>query len=446
MTTPLAQPPKKQDARFDDWIFRLWKRLTRTSSTELGLGTMADQNADAVAITGGAVSADLTGSTGLPISTGVSGLGTGIATALAVNTGSAGAPVLFNGALGTPSSGTVTNLTGTASININGTVGATTPATGAFTTLTASSTITASGAVTGTRFIPSGSTVPTNGLYLPAANTIGWATNSTLRGVIDSNGTAIVGHSSALSPGAYDPKFQVVGTTYKASSSISRFSNDTGGPHLLLSKSRGTTAGSYTVVQSGDDVGTIRWTAADGTDDVSTVAMITVQIDGTPGANDVPGRIIFSTTADGASNATERMRIDSSGHISAGADNTQTLGTAAKRWSVVYAGTGTINTSDANEKQQVTDLSVTERLVAVAIQGLIKKFKFNDAVATKGASARWHIGVLAQDVEAAFAARGLSASDYGLFCEDTWTDDEGIAHTRKGVRYEELLAFVIAVL
>jgi hypothetical protein len=58
---------------------------------------------------------------------------------LAVNTGSAGAPVLFNGALGTPSSGTVTNLTGTASINTNGahngTVGATTPSTGAFTTL-----------------------------------------------------------------------------------------------------------------------------------------------------------------------------------------------------------------------------------------------------------------------------------------------------------------------
>jgi len=86
-------------------------------------------------------SGTLTSCTGLPISTGVSGLGTGIATALAVNTGSAGAPVLFNGALGTPTSGTVTNLTGTASINTNGahngTVGATTPSTGAFTTLSA---------------------------------------------------------------------------------------------------------------------------------------------------------------------------------------------------------------------------------------------------------------------------------------------------------------------
>ena len=60
-------------------------------------------------------------------------------TALGVNVGTAGAFVVNGGALGTPSSGTVTNLTGTASININGTVGATTPTTGAFTTLTASS-------------------------------------------------------------------------------------------------------------------------------------------------------------------------------------------------------------------------------------------------------------------------------------------------------------------
>jgi hypothetical protein len=67
----------------------------------------------------------------------ITGLGTGVSTALAVNTGTAGAFVVNGGALGTPSSGTVTNLTGTASININGTVGATTPTTGNFTTVTA---------------------------------------------------------------------------------------------------------------------------------------------------------------------------------------------------------------------------------------------------------------------------------------------------------------------
>ena len=85
----------------------------------------------------------------------ITGLGTGVATALAVNVGTAGAFVVNGGALGTPSSGTVTNLTGTASININGTVGATTANTGNFTTLTSTNDITtggfyASGAFSGT--------------------------------------------------------------------------------------------------------------------------------------------------------------------------------------------------------------------------------------------------------------------------------------------------------
>ena len=110
-----------------------------------GKSVNLDASGNATALGTVAATTTLTNAVGLPISTGVSGLGTGIATALAVNTGSAGAPVLFDGALGTPSSGTVTNLTGTASININGTVGATTPAVGTFTVLTGSSVVASNG-------------------------------------------------------------------------------------------------------------------------------------------------------------------------------------------------------------------------------------------------------------------------------------------------------------
>jgi hypothetical protein len=116
----------------------------------------------------------------------------------------------------------------------------------------------------------------------------------------------------------------------------------------------------------------------------------------------------------------------------------QSSGLASKRWSVVYANSSVITTSDRNEKEQIEDLSEAELRVATAIKGLVKKFKFKGRLRT-------HVGVIAQDVKDAFNAEGLDATEYGLFCSDTWTDEEtGEEKTRLGIRYEELLAFIIA--
>lgn len=99
-------------------------------------------SAGAFVVNGGALgtpsSGTLTSATGLPVSSGISGLGTGVATALAVNVGTAGAPVVLNGALGTPSSGVGTNLTGTATaLNIGGNAATATTATTATSATTA---------------------------------------------------------------------------------------------------------------------------------------------------------------------------------------------------------------------------------------------------------------------------------------------------------------------
>lgn len=153
----------------------------------------------------------------------------------------------------------------------------------------------------------------------------------------------------------------------------------------------------------------------------------------------------------------------------------------------MYAGSSTIVTSDGRLKQDVRELTAAERAVAMRCKALIRAYRFTDAVAAKGDSARIHFGIIAQDVKAAFEAEGLVAEDYGLLCFDEWQEEwddlyeeipavysesiRGVdgkpieivpagrrlireagrrlvkpAGNRYGVRYEELLAFMIAVL
>jgi len=104
-----------------------------------------------------------------------------------------------------------------------------------------------------------------------------------------------------------------------------QFSNNSSGVVFGIRKSRGATVGTNTIVQNGDEIGSIVWQGANGTG-YTNAAAIGVLVSGTPGAtNDMPGTMIFSTTPDGSGTSTERMRIDSNGNVGIGAAPTGTL-------------------------------------------------------------------------------------------------------------------------
>jgi hypothetical protein len=119
------------------------------------------------------------------------------------------------------------------------------------------------------------------------------------------------------------------------------------------------------------------------------------------------------------------------------------LGNASARFDDIYATNATIQTSDRNEKQDIEELTDAEARVAVACKGLLRKFRWKSSVEENGATARTHFGIIAQDLQAAFEAEGLDAGNYAMFISTTWTNEDGEEQTRLGVRYSELLAFII---
>jgi hypothetical protein len=104
-------------------------------------------------------------------------------------------------------------------------------------------------------------------------------------------------------------------------------------------------------------------------------------------------------------------------------DNTRKLGIASNKWAEVHAGNGSIITSDARLKTPLEALSAAELAVAKRISRGIGWFKFNQAVAEKGAAARRHVGLTVQFVMNCFALEGLDAFAYGAVCYDEWDAD-----------------------
>lgn len=167
------------------------------------------------------------------------------------------------------------------------------------------------------------------------------------------------------------------------------------------------------------------------------------------------GRIVFQTSF-GGSGKVDRWQFAERGHLEPLTDNTLDIGSASNRARTIYAGTGTINTSDDRLKEYF-DITEAEERVAAKLRTMKRKYKFKGAIEEKGDKARFHFGFSAQEVKATFESEGLDGFDYGVLCWDEWEEQPEIideetgealqsyktAGDRYGLRYEELLVFLL---
>jgi hypothetical protein len=210
-------------------------------------------------------------------------------------------------------------------------------------------------------------------------NALAFGTNNTERARIDSSGRLLVGTASARNAGE---GFQAnIGSQLfieQPSAGLSPATfllnrNDTNGPRIVIGKSRGTTLGSNTIVQSGDELGLINFAGADGTDLETIAAQIKAVVDGTPGANDMPGRLVFSVTADGASTPAEALRISNNraitvsdgGNVVLGTTTGTKIGTATTQKLGFYNATPVVQpTAVADATDAATAISQLNALLA----------------------------------------------------------------------------------
>ena len=128
----------------------------------------------------------------------------------------------------------------------------------------------------------------------------------------------------------------------------------------------------------------------------------------------------FSTGANADMNSNTTILEATDGILRPGNDNIASLGDASFRWGTVFAGTGTINTSDEREKVWRGAMTEAEMRAAKRLLGELGMFQFTDSVEEKGEDARLHFGVRAQRAFAILEDEGLDWWRYAWCCHDKW--------------------------
>lgn len=244
---------------------------------------------------------------------------------------------------------------------------------------------------------------------------------------------------------------QIVGDSAKSSSLAARFDASSAGVRHVFYKSRSATVGGTSKLLTNDQIAVISFVGDDGAADYSSSAGVigaeiraVLESDSSVGV--MPARLELWT------NGTRRWQVTSGGNFNPATDNAFNIGNGSQRVKEIFAATATINTSDDRTKTYL-EITDAEKAVALELKANMRKFKFNDAIELKGNNARIHFGASAQTVKAIFESHGLDATNYGLLCYDEWEeerDEEGNvtleAGNRYGIRYEELLSFIISAM
>jgi len=229
-------------------------------------------------------------------------------------------------------------------------------------------------------------------IRFPAANTVSVESGGSEALRVDSSQRLLVGLTSARAIANLTTLQQIEGTDAASGLSITRNSASNEGGTLNFGKSRAAGLGGVTVIQDGDALGTINFSGADGTDLTNTAASIAGFINGTPGANDTPGKLVFGTTADGAATPTTRLTIDSAGVVNV-PDNGKFTAGASSDLSIFHdgsnsylkdSGTGALIVTTSN--LQVNNPANDENLIWAGENGAVelyydnsKKFETNSA-------------------------------------------------------------------
>jgi len=200
--------------------------------------------------------------------------------------------------------------------------------------------------------------------------------------VVTANGSVVVGYTSTINAGgAVNPKLEVLGVTSSLSTIASGiYSADTTPASYFFLKSRSAALGTNTIVQSSDQIGQIVFSGADGTTFIP-AASIVAEVDGTPGTSDMPGRLLFKTTADGAATATTAVTIDNAQRVGVGVTPTAVLmlkaGTATASTAPLKFTAGTnLTTAEAGVVEYdgtvfYADVAASTRTTIVAQQSLV---------------------------------------------------------------------------